>query len=559
MMRSAVLTLLLLFTVAGSSWAQDPDSDPALPEITPREIEIRGEYRVVFPSLERPTLQELQPRTRVQALPLEGLPSASPINFEISALPPLSLDPPPANYDSRSPLAPLLSGMNGSLELGGGRFTERRAATDLQLPVSSRTYLNLHGDYEGMQGAQPFDQRDARTAFDIVDGTLSLSHRGGAWGLQSDVSGQYQQYDLYGVSDGNAIPERTTSQFGTTHTLNVYEGLPLTWTLSYDAHDMTTEDLSFSTQRLRTHLDATFNLPAVNFVVRGSADLAGHDGNAAFAGDSRSGTLHGIVQIVDRPDLRVEGGATIISATTNEAPFGDSVAQTYGAPYGFVEWRPAPMWTLYAEQEASLQLHTPIDLLRTNPYLLARPGLGFTANTLDATGGVQWASGPVQLDVHGGAAHSPSRQFFALETPTVYGLQYREATTWKLGLDATLQAHPHWFGTLALDYTGGSVEEGDGLPFVARSTGEAIVGYQFPERKARIQAHVRGQGVRDLDATGETTAPGFVGVGLSGDVQITPNIEVTAYIQDIGSNDMTEWPGYPQPTMRVGGGLRLLW
>jgi len=558
MMRFAALSLLLLLSTSLAA-AQDPDSDPALPEITPRDIEIRGEYRVVFPSLERPTLQELQPRTRVQALPLEGLPAPSPIDFQVDALPPLNLDPPSADYDNRSPLSPLLDGMNGSLELAGGRFTERRAATHLQLPLSTRTHLGLHGTYEGMQGAQPFDERDARTAFDGADGELSLSHRGGTWGLASSVDGAYKQYDLFGVTDGGFIPERTTAHLGTLHTIRVHEGLPLTWSVGYDAHDLTTEDVSRSTQRFHTDLDATVGLSGIDVSLRGTAELAGHNGNSAFAGDSRSGTLHGIVAIVNRPDLQVEGGATLISGTTDLLSTGERATQTHGAPYGLVEWRPASEWTLYAEQEASLQLHTPIDLIRTNPYLLAQPELGITATTLDATGGIQWAPGPAQLDVHGGVAHSPSHRFFALENPTVYAPQYREATTWTVGLDATLQAHPHWFGTLTLNYTGGSVADEDGLPFVARTSGEATVGYQFSDRQARIQAHLRGQEPRDLDATGQTTAPGFVGLGLSGDVQVAPNIEVIAYIQDIGSNDMTEWPGYPQPTARVGGGLRLLW
>ncbi len=556
MMRFAVLSLALLFAVPGLVSAQDPGSDPTLPEITPREIEIRGEYRVVFPSLERPTLQELQPRTRVQALPLEGLPAASPIGFQVSALPPLNLDPPQARYDGRSPLAPLLSGMNGSLEVAGGRFTERRAAADVQLPISARTDLRLHGDYEGMNGAQPFDQRDARTAFDTGTGTIDLSYRNPSWRLASSVDGAYRQYDLYGVQ---GAPERTVTRFGTEHTLQVYDGLPLTWTVGYEGHDLETRALSFSTQRVHTDLEAIIGLSAIDLRLEGAAELAGHLGNAAFSGDSRAGTLHGIVRLVDRPDLQVEGGASIISMTTDLARPGTENTHTYGAPYAFVEWRPDTRWMLYAEQRPSLTLHTPIDLAETNPYLSGLPGLGGTAHTLDATAGVQWSAGTAQIDAHAGVIHSPTRRFFAQDDTGLFTLQYLEATTWTLGADATLQALAPWFGTMSLQYTGGSVADGNGLPLVARTTGEATVGYQFTERQARLQLHLRGQSPRDLSSTGTTTAPGFVALGLSGDVQITPNIEVTAYIQDIGSNDATEWPGYPQPIARVGGGLRLLW
>lgn len=557
MMRFAVLSLALLLAVPGLIQAQDPGSDPTLPEITPREIEIRGEYRVVFPSLERPTLQELQPRTRVQALPLEGLPAASPIGFRIDTLPPLDLDPPEARYDGRSPLAPLLSGMNGSLDVAGGRFTERRATADVQLPVSARTYLRLHGDYEGMNGAQPFDQRDARTAFDTGTGTLDLSYRGASWKLTSSVNGAYRQYDLYGAQ---GTPERTVSHIGTAHTLQVHDGLPLTWTVGYEGHDLETGSaLSFPTQRFHTDLEATIGLSAIDLRVEGAAELAGHLGNAAFSGDSRAGTLHGIVRLVDRPDLQVEGGASIMSMTTNQARPGTPSAHTYGAPYALVEWRPDPRWMLYAEQRPSLTMHTPIDLAHSNPYLSGIPDLGGTAHTLDATAGVQWSAGTAQIDAHAGVTHSPTRRFFAQDNTSLFTLQYLEATTWTLGADATLQALAPWFGTLSLQYTGGSVADGNGLPLVARTTGEATVGYQFAERQARLQLHLRGHSARDLSSAGTDTAPGFVAVGVSGDVQITPNIEVTAYVQDIGSNDATEWPGYPQPTARVGGGLRLLW
>jgi hypothetical protein len=558
MMRFIVLSLALLLVMPGLAWAQDPGSDPTLPEITPREIEIRGEYRVVFPSLERPTLQELQPRTRVQALPLEGLPAASRIGFQVNTLPPLNLDPPEAQYDNRSPLAPLLDGMNGSVEVAGGRFTERRAAVDIQLPLSARTYVGLHGDYEGMNGAQPFDQRDARTVFDIGSGALDVSYRGRSWGLESSVDGAYRQYDLYGVPQ-TSIPQRTVIQLGTEHTLRVHDGLPLSWTVGYEGHDLETDTLGFSTQRFHTDLKATIGISVIDLQIEGAAELAGHLGNAAFSGDSRSGILHGILRLVDRPALQVEGGASIVSMTTNQALPSTQNTHTYSAPYALVEWRPTTQWMLYAEQRPALTLHTPIRLLETNPYLSEDPNLGGTAHTINATAGVQWSTGATRVDVHAGVRHSPTRRFFASDLEGTFAVQYLEATTWTLGTDATLQALAPWFGTLSLQYTGGSVSAGDGLPLVARTTGEATVGYQFPERQARLQLHLHGQSARDLSFAGTTTTPGFIAVGMSGDVQITPNIEVTAYVQDIGSNDVTEWPGYPQPTARVGGGVRLLW
>ena len=557
MIRFTVLSLVLFLATFGSIQAQDPESDPTLPEITPREIEIRGEYRVVFPSLERPTLQELQPRTRVQALPLEGLPAASSIGFRVDALPALDLSPPEARYNDRSLLAPLLDGMNGSLEVAGGRFTERRAAADIQLPLSSRLLVRMHGDYKGMNGAQPFDQRDARTAFDTGAGTLDLSYRGEAWGLESSLNGAYQQYDLYGVQA--PIPERTVARLTTEHTLRVHQGVPLTWSVGYEGHDLETGALSFTTQRAYTDMKATLGLSAVDFRVEGAAELAGHFGDAAFSGDSRSGVLHGILRVVDHPTLQVEGGVSVMSATTNQARPGTESTQTYGAPYALVEWRPTTQWMLYAEQRPSLTLHTPINLAQDNPYLSGLPDLGSTANTLNATAGVQWSPGAAQIDVHARLVHSPTRRFFESSRVGTFAIQYLEATTWTLGTDATLQALAPWFGTVSFSYTGGSVDEGDGLPLVARATGEATLGYQFSDRRARLQLHLRGQSARDLSSAATTTVPGFVSIGVSGDVQVTPNIELTAYVQDIGSNDVTEWPGYPQPTARVGGGLRLLW
>ena len=576
-MRFAPLTLTFLLLIAGPTWAQAPDSEPALPEITPREIEIRGEYRVVFPSLERPTLQELQPRTRVQALPLDDLPSASPLNFRVDALPPLDLSAPPADRGGSLPVPALLDGMNGFLEGSGGRFTERRVATELQFPVSTNTSLRLHGDYEGMRGDTPFAESDARTAYDSADGGIDLSYRGASWSLTSTVDGAYDEYDLYALqaaaSNATESPARRAYALGTEHTLRIHQGLPLAWTVGYRVHDVETDPLPALTQppateatthRFASALDITFPLAVFDFMLEGETEFVGHDGNGAFSGDSRQGTLYGIARLVDRPGLTVEAGAALMSfVTSQQGPgFDGPTTSTYGAPYGFVEWMPAADWRFYAEQRPTLTLHTPIDLLHTNPYLNTEADLGGTVHTLNTTAGTSWSPGPLRVDLYGGVRYSPVRQFFEFGIANATGLYatlYRESTAWEVGLDATLQALSPWFGTVAFTYTEGSLADADGLPFVPRASAEATVGYQFADRRARVQVHLRGQGPRDLDREGMQSAPGFVGMGLSGDVQVTPNIEFTGYVQDIGSNNMTEWPGYPRPVARVGGGVRILW
>ena len=576
-MRFAVLVCSLLLATPLASLAQTQDDEPVLPEITPREIEIRGEYSVVFPSLERPMLDELQPRTNVQALPLDGLPPATPFTFQIDALPPLDLDPPDFSRDLAGMPESPLDGINGFLEASGGRFTERLAHAHFQLPLSRTTHINLDAEYEGMRGSSPFEESVLRTTYNVFDGALDLEHRGGSWGWRSAIDGAYTDRSLYGLANVSAFesPARTSTQVGTHHTLDIYGNVPVTFSAGYEAHTATfdadndtapgtglpTPGESRTTQQFTSQLNVTFPLNIFDLRLDGRTTLAGLNGEPAFAADARSGLLHTTAHLVDSPDVHVEAGFTFMNVAV-DAPYAfsasSSLSNTYGAPYAHVKWHPTPGWTVYADQTPTLTLHTPSTLFDTNPYTITDPGAGATVHTLNTTAGLIWTPGPLTLDLHAGIQRSPQRMFFAFDDG-LYAPNSFESDTRHIGFDATLQAVSPWFGTLHVQYTDGSIEQADGLPLVARARGEATVGYQFADRQARIQLHMHGQGPRDLDNDGTTTVPGFVALGLSGDVQITPNLEVTGYVKDLGSNEVQEWPGYPQPTARIGGGVRLLW
>src|SRR5690625_5734953 len=81
-----------LVFVAGAV-AQDQEEAPALPDIAPRTVEIRGQLEINFPALERQPLVGFNPPPRIIDL-TNRLPYMEPYRISAAELPASPLQPP---------------------------------------------------------------------------------------------------------------------------------------------------------------------------------------------------------------------------------------------------------------------------------------------------------------------------------------------------------------------------------------------------------------------------------------------------------------------------------
>ena len=106
--------LLALFCLGTTpAWAQQDSTQTLLPDISPREVEIRGELQIAFPSLIRQPLIGFNPPPRVPELPAGRRPFIEDYKLASADLPNTPLgQPDPPEVSSLSDLDPV----NGEFE-----------------------------------------------------------------------------------------------------------------------------------------------------------------------------------------------------------------------------------------------------------------------------------------------------------------------------------------------------------------------------------------------------------------------------------------------------------
>ncbi len=220
-MRVFLLALLLLFLYPWASFAQQEQEEekPTLPEIAPREVEIRGELIIAFPSLERQPLIGFNPPPRIYQVPPGRKPIIYPYKQEVASLPPLKLRTPPELAPTVAPVRPAY----GLLALNAGSYLERSATLEIDYPLSSTLRFLTDARYRGSNGHRPFPNspdslfRLARAPYNVFDGYTGLEFSGyqfsGSWSLHTGSHAR-RIWGALPAQDGRQ-PNRSIYQLGT--------------------------------------------------------------------------------------------------------------------------------------------------------------------------------------------------------------------------------------------------------------------------------------------------------------------------------------------------------
>ncbi|MDX1740930.1 MAG: hypothetical protein R3178_06535, partial [Rhodothermales bacterium] len=157
---------------SGAARAQDEPAQPVLPDLAPREVEIRGQLQISFPSLRRQPLVGFNPPPRVPDIPSDRRPrieSYSEAGAPITKTPLEKPDPP--GMAALTGATPFWA----EAELSTGRYFTRLLRGTASKQVGEGRQLDLAIRYEGSDGHTiPSDTDEIKNAND--DLAVSLAY-----------------------------------------------------------------------------------------------------------------------------------------------------------------------------------------------------------------------------------------------------------------------------------------------------------------------------------------------------------------------------------------------
>ena len=566
-----ILACFLLSSVR----AQETDTTGAqqLPEIAPREIEIRGELQLSFPTLERQPLRGFATPPAVPSVPSTHTAYTESYKQELDALPESLPAPEAVSQSVTTPRSP----KQGLLEFGGGRYVSRFIKGRASFPVTDDQRLSVEADYQGTEGHSPFDGTDVSTPSDDIDARVQFESRHEAVTVLADVHGSAKQYTLYGrpavvQNTAATAPQRTGTSGGTTLQLRTHGSVDSDLRLSYDQTQYATE--------LDPTDDATTDFSEGRLEVDGSAqfDVAGtptrldvSGARSSFGGDEPSNSAYslqggGSVWVLNTDRTSVRAGARVLTfdapvdPTVPDAP---SATAEFIAPEGRAELTLSNGVTLYAQNTPHLQTRGLADLYATNPYAEHAPSLRPTLFTTDAEAGLSASLGAVRLQATGGYRYAPFYRFFT--TPPgasagVFRTDYESASILHGGAELALQGIAGVEASAGVSIRDGSLVGSDtAIPYFSPVVADAMLSVSFADQQGLLQTTGRIESPRPVDATESTEVDTYVSFDIEGSYQVTPLLDVVLRIQNIGPSAPERWARYPRPPANFMGGVRIHW
>lgn len=569
-MRHLLCALLAALLVAFPVRAQQQpeEDDPALPEIAPREVEIRGELDISLPALQSPSLEGLVPASPLQPLPPAPLPD--PVPVEVSTAAPQSL---PGEAEASSGFADLPTPRTGLVEAGAGRYLSRFARARLDYALAPQWGLRSRLDYTGTDGFAPFDAENVETPADELRGaaTLRTERPGLTAALTADgFFGQHRLYGSAGAGPGGAPhPDRTRTGGGAA--LHVQggggEGATLEARARADAAQVTTDAFAgegarfeLSEQRAGGSLNGGAPVGGLRVEASAHGSTARLDGAPA---DSASGNTSFLdagagLWIRRAGGLRVFAGARVL--TFSDAEEGG----TFFAPDVRLTWQAAPRLALYARTDPHAEANRLAARYRENPSLLYEAAPQPNVFTLDAEGGLRFFPVPaLELHAFAGYRRAPSFLFYENEgtrryTRGVTAARYGEARILQAGGALSLRQGDRLNTSLSVAYRTGQLAGSEAeIPYFSPLTAEAMLSYAFLDGDGHVRLTGSFESARPLARTGSAEVGAFVDLDVEGRYALTPTVSLMLGLKNLPAGALERFDRYPRPPLVVQSGLRL--
>lgn len=583
LVRFRALPLLgsLVLALAGALPVRAQEKEPVLPDLAPREVEIRGRLEISFPSLRRQPLVGFNPPPRVPDVRGRH-PYVAPYKQRTEDLPPSPLQrPAPPAVAGRSEAPPL----NGEFEAGTGRYLSRVVRADLGIPLGPRSTFGLDLDYRGSDGNAPFPTTpDLKNRFDALSFDAGIEHRTRRFRTGVNLEGFFENYTLFGTeailrSDLRPHPDRQGEGIGLTGTLESGPGESYQYTarLRYGASRYRTDifraadrdDAPF--RRLERRLD--FDASGAVDAGKGRLSL---DLHLTTSGLDTEGLLGRTVRAFNLgPGYRFAYNRFQVLARARFMGF-EAVGQNgsggtrrlgYFSPEVRIDTYPGPEVHLYARNSPGLSASRLDDLYRENPYLVDEPLLQPTLRTIDARVGGEYFQGPFKMNAYVGYQFAPNQRYFtAAEAPInrIYTrgftqVAYDRARVLLAGADASVLLTRGMLLSAGFTLRDGRLTRLDtDIPYFATVVARSMLSVSFDGRKGLFQVQGRFENARDIDPLQSARVPAFVDVDALLSYYFTPWVGATLRLDNIG-NRTERWLHYPHSSNVLMGSLNIRW
>ncbi|SHK03290.1 hypothetical protein [Rhodothermus profundi] len=569
--------LLLGWMATASAVAQVSDTARImLPDLAPREVEIRGTLEISFPSLQRQPLIGFNPPPLIPQIPPDRQPYVEPYRQAAASLTPVSLqrpEPPAIATIGRGNPA------RGLFESTLGRYLTRSFNGFLEHPLTHT--LTAYGSlvYTGSSGFRPFTERpELETPYDLLDLQAGFTYFGR---LQAslELGGTFDTYRLYGlVRDLPYSAPRREIQAGYALlriapaaqedfegylqlrlSSNRYATLYPTGFLGGSAPPSPEVDRREQRLDLRSTLRAPFASGTLHF------DLQGHLATLtpATAAQVRSVAVGIAWQFNFSPALHLTVGSRVLGLQADPT----TTRALYLSPVLELTLFPAPGTRLYLRQQPSLQAYRLDLLLQETPVLddqvVPQPAL----RSIDLEVGSEFFLGTIRLQTAAGFVHAPLERYVYQTRrsfppiASVTRLSYAKQRHWYLRAGAALTLPSGLQGTVSLRYQQIRLSEiNQRTPYEPTWQALVLLSYRFAQQRGFIQWMGRYEGVRYASLNRQQRLSPYLDLDLQASYQLTPSIGLVVRLENLAPRRYrTRWLHYPEPSAVLSAGMRIRW
>ena len=584
------LIIILLLPATIPAVAQQGDTTQTiLPDISPREVEIRGELRIAFPSLLRQPLIGFNPPPRVPELPAGRRPFIETYKLASADLPNTPLgQPDPPNVSSLGDLEPV----NGEFEASAGRYLSRIIRMRLSTSLNRRSSLYSRIDYQGSEGYFLEDDTafpDLRNPFDGMYALLGYQYVGPkvGWGLELD--GNVSSYTLFGtnllendsISTQVVLPDRNgmTGNIGFWIRSQGESAINTDFRLAFggtryqtDLFDNALNELprlDQREQRLTSELDFTVPFSIGEFLVMTEVSGAGLDDEKVFDLSTYYLNLGSGFSFDLGPRMSMLIAGRYLGTSYLDA--GEEVFRSYLSADAQINLYPAPGISIFARNQPGVDQNSMWDVFQKNPYVSDMPMYQSTIRPIDAEAGFTLFTGNVQLAVKGGFIQSPNFLLFETEAdaPGITGYHYRRGIFTYDYEDVEIL---HAEGDISISFPSGihakfgvSVREGKlkdtetNIPYYSPIVSENMLSYTFNQKRMMVQLLTTYHSSRFRNRTDNTKVGDYFDLDFSYSYKVHAGLGIILRLENIIGGQLEHWQHYPEAPFTVAAGMRVLW
>lgn len=546
-----------------------PASAQALPDLAPREVEIRGELTIAFPSLRRQPLVGFNPPPRIPEIGLRQMPYVEPYKQRSAELPQNPL---------RNPSTPralpraLGDGFTGTVETGFGRYSARYALLEAALFATSTSRWTVDAKYDGTTSWAPFGTNAEADGFS--GGTrYATSGPRASFGIEAD--GSTDSYDLFGVDvagSGGAVasPRRTRSDLSGSVWLGSGTRSASGYRLKLDGFSgRNSTDVFGGTEDPRSERSDAGLKASLKFT-RGPVRVDGAAGSISLDGASGRAVGHfdtglGLRLALGTNTTLALGGRVLGFESSAEATGSQRRAITYFSPSFELESILAPNVRLEVTQQPGLDDPRPGLRFREQPFLSDQVHIEPVINSINAVARVRGFWSSFQASLIAAYKDSPNMRFVEHTDANYAGyprglsrIRHSAGRTVSVGGELRLSPTPGLEARI-----GGRIQDGrlttlkTDLPYFSSWVIDGMVSTAFASRRGLVQATAEVLGPRAVDTAGTQDVKAFADL----DVRLSYGFPGGALLALEVRNLLGEtpyWYNYPEApgTVVLGVGWR---